>query len=257
MEYIELSPERRKQKSDVLNDEEKTNYRSSVGAVNWAAQQTRPDMSFEVMEMSMKFKNPSVVDITRANKCIKRMKTNEGVKVMFRKLSGRKTILSWSDGAFANLQDRVSSGAGHVIVLVDSDGYCCPLGWSANKVKRVVKSTLASEALALEESMGHALYLQAILSELISETIDIVCLVDSNNAVKAVHSSREVEDKRLRIDIAAIKEVIEKDNIHVYHVPGRDMVANPLTKRGANCKDLMDILCKGIIERGLLPDNIL
>ena len=257
LEFIDLDSERRKQKSDILNDEEKTSYRSAVGAVNWAAQQTRPDMSFEVMEMSMKFKNPSIEDITRANKCIKRMKTYGGVRVMFHKLSGSKTILSWSDGAFANLQDRVSSGAGHVIVLADSHGHCCPLAWNANKVKRVVKSTLASEALALEEAIGHALYLQAIIRELLSEEIDIVCLVDSDNLVKAVNSSREVEDKRLRIDIATIKETIDKDQISVYHVPGMDMIANPLTKRGAKSDDLLDTLRKGVIAEGLLPDNIL
>ena len=35
-----------------------------------------------------------------------------------------------------------------MIFLVDSHGVKCPLAWQSKKVRRVIKSTLASEALA-------------------------------------------------------------------------------------------------------------
>ena len=162
MENIDLQPERKKEKLDNLDRDELQSYRASVGVVNWASQQTRPDASFEVMEMSMKFKDAHVNDMIRVGKCIRKMKMND-VTIMFRKLSAPVRILSWSDAAFANLLDGVSSGAGHVIVLMDNDGHCCPLAWNTNKVKRVVKSTLAAEALTLEEAIAHAMYLQALL----------------------------------------------------------------------------------------------
>ena len=225
-------------------------YRASVGIINWASQQTRPDASFEVMEMSMRFKGPQVNDIIRVGKCIRNIKMND-VTIMFRKLCAPVRLLSWSDAAFANLQDGVSSGAGHVIILMDDNGHCCPLAWNTNKVKRVVKSTLAAEALALEEAIAHALYLQAILKELLVDIIDIVCVVDSNNLLKAVSSSRDVEDKRLRIDVASVKETMAVEGIRVFHVPGNDMIANCLTKRGARVDDLMDMICTGVVPRSV------
>ena len=83
------------------------------------------------------------------------------------------------------------------------------------------------------------------------DIIDIVCLVDSNNLLKAVNSSRDVEDKRLRIDIAAAKETMAVEGIRVFHVPGSDMIANCLMKRGAKVDDLMGVLCTGVV-----PQNV-
>ena len=174
-----------------------------------------------------------------------------GVTIMFRKLCAPVRLLSWSDAAFANLQDGVSSGAGHVIILMDDNGHCCPLAWNTNKVKRVVKSTLAAEALALEEAIAHAMYLQEILKELLVDIVDIVCVVDSNNLLKAVNSSRDVEDKRLKIDIASVKETMAMEGIRVFHVPGNEMIANCLTKRGANVDDLMGMICTGVVPRSV------
>ena len=51
LEYINVYYERRVHNFDDLNEDERTL------TVNWAAQQTRQDMSFAVMKLSMKFKN--------------------------------------------------------------------------------------------------------------------------------------------------------------------------------------------------------
>ena len=63
---IHMSSTRRAEKHDSLKKIESKQYRQIVGQISWAAQQTRPDVLFDVMELSMKFKHPEVNDMLRA-----------------------------------------------------------------------------------------------------------------------------------------------------------------------------------------------
>ena len=111
----------------------------------------------------MKFKSPVVADMVRANKLVKKLKL-EDVAVFYPHLEGDLRMVSFSDAAHANLSDRVSSGGGHVVLLVDDRGeQGHVLALRANKIKRVVRSTLAAEALALQEALEHVPYLKNLL----------------------------------------------------------------------------------------------
>ena len=224
-----------------------------VGQLNWASQQTRPDIMFEVLELSMKFKQPLVADMLRANKAVKKTKSAAAC-IAFPTLMNIEScyILTMSDAAFANLQDNVSSGCGHIILLMDPSQKCCPLSWKANKIKRVVRSTLAAEALALQEAIDCAIYLTELLREMLNKPyirLPIESWVDNNNAFDAVHLTTQVSDAKLRIDIADIKESMRDSDVTVRWCPGDEMIANSLTKRGANSDQLLLILNSGSIDR--------
>jgi hypothetical protein len=251
LELMPVSANRRMNKSGALNRSEQTQFRHMVGQINWAAQQTRPDLVFEVMEMSMKLKHPEVQELIRANKAIKKLQSTD-VSSFFPILGDIQKwyILTMSDAAFANLADSVSSGGGHVILLVGEAEKCAAISWKANKIKRVIRSTLAAEALALQECIEHAVYLRELLKEMLAcdFNIPIEAWIDSANAHKAVHSTTKVEDQRLRIDIACIKESVLEEDITVNHCPGNEMIADCLTKRGANSQGLLNIITTGSIS---------
>ena len=233
-----------KSKQREVSKEENTLFRAAVGSVNWACQQTRPDASFEVLELSMRLRDTKVEDIMRVNKCIKKLQ-HEEVAIFFRKFSSEPRIVAWSDAAFANLQDGVSSGCGYLILLADDEGNCCPLAWKSNKVKRVVKSTVAAEALAYDETIGHSEYLQSILEEMTGRKLQILAVTDSKNLLDSLSYTRQVDDRRLRIDIAAIKQTIQEKNIRAYHVPGDMMLADCLTKKGVSTRNILDVVSQG------------
>ena len=82
----------------------------------------------------------------------------------------------------------------------------------------MVGSTLTAEALSLQVTISHAIFLRAILAEILGvedRKLPIVCNVDSNNLYQAVYSTKFVEDKRLRLDIAQIQESVETKNVKV------------------------------------------
>ena len=57
-----------------------------------------------------------------------------------------------------------------------------------------------------------------------------------------------VEDPRLRLDIACLRECLEKGEISALkRVESKDMIANCLTKRGASPKALLEVLRVGYL----------
>ena len=57
-----------------LSPEEGTQLRSIVGRINWAVHGSRPELAFDLTDLSTKFKNGKVADLVKAAKWIKKLK---------------------------------------------------------------------------------------------------------------------------------------------------------------------------------------
>ena len=69
------------------------------------------------------------------------------------------------------------------------------------------------------------------------------------SVVEAVHSTKMVDDKRLRIDISAIKESLQTNDVRsIQWCPGSVQLANSLTKRGAQSQPLLRIFQSGTLS---------
>ena len=151
------------------------------------ASQTRPDISFEVLELSCSLKDPQVQHILQANKCVKNFQEDEW-KVTFPNL-GRidpLKLIVFSDASHANLPDGFSSAGSFVIFLVGQDGRNCPLSWQSKKIQRVVKSTIATESLAMVKATDMPFYLAFILKEILLHNnnqlnIPVECCIDNHS----------------------------------------------------------------------------
>ena len=79
-----------------------------------------------------------------------------------------------------------------------------------------------------------------------------ICLTlnDSKYLHEAVHNIKNPVDKRLLGDVLQIKQAIAVDKIitEFRHIPGTEMLANPLTKGGTNADDLMKVNRSGVIS---------
>ena len=136
----------------MLSKEEKDSYRRVIGQIGWDANQTRPDISYDACQMSIAYKNATVEDILKTNKTIKKMKRDK-IAITFPSLSAieKSMIIVHSDASFNNLPNGRSQG-GFILFLCDQEGHAAPIHWQSKKIRRVVKSTLAAECLALQEA---------------------------------------------------------------------------------------------------------
>ena len=142
------------------------------------------------------------------------------------------------------------SQGGYIVFLGDDEGKVAPIQWQSKRIKRVVRSTLAAECLALEEAVDHAFYIKCMLSEIMNIDMPMHCCVDCQSLCDNLHSSNTVkEEKRLIQDIALLKEMMEKNEISsVQHVVSKNNLADALTKRGASCQLLEGVLSSGFMK---------
>ena len=107
------------------------------GHANWLASQTRPDISFDVLNLSCDInKNPVVSHLIEANKMIRKIKNKES-KLVFPNVGtvDDLKIVAFTDASHANLPDGASSTGGYVILLVRLNNHANPVSWSSNKIK--------------------------------------------------------------------------------------------------------------------------
>ena len=189
--------------------------RSLIGQLNWIANQSCPDLSFDVFQLGNRIKNAKVEDITLANKVVRKLKLH-GCKLLFLDLGDltKLKLVLYNDAAYANLPDGVSSTDGRILFLV-GNGRCRPISWSSTKVKRVVKSSLAVEALSLEDGLDTAYCIGSLFTEIIYNECDVTkiatqAFVDNKSLVQSVYSTTLVSEKRLRVDLAAIQQTVER-----------------------------------------------
>ena len=138
----------------------------------------------------------------------------------------------------------IASAARFVVFLVGENNQSCPLYWESKKIRRVVKSTLAAETLAATDAVDMAYYLGYILSQVLynedKNVIPIQLVVDNYYLYENVYSTKNVTEKRLRIDLAILKQMIHEGELNILWTESKCQLADVLTKKGANSFKLME-----------------
>ena len=243
LEEVILSTQRSRQKDDLLTCEETTLLRSISGQLLWASSQTRPDVSFDACVVSNYGKEPTVRNLLMANKAIRKLKGNTS-KLVYTDLGEpeRMRILVYTDATHASLPSGSSQGG--LIVFLAGNGRVSPIMWQSKKLTRVTKSPLASETLELAEGADAGFLIAAMIKEVFNLTKlpEIICSTDSKSLTEFLKTSHVIQDTRLRVDVARIREMLKLKEICVKWVPNEIQLADPLTKAGASSAKLLEVL---------------
>lgn len=244
IESIIIAKDRKQFKNEILNEKELGQFRSLVGQLGWVARESRPDISFDICYLSSRFKHATIQDIFDVNKVLNRIKNNPIlIKLGLESLENLE-IVAYNDASFGNLNDGGSQGA-VMIFLKDQKGNLSPISWESKKLRRTVKSAMAAETLEQVESFESSFWIGNIVKEILGlkESPPISCYTDSHQVYDSVYTIRPIKDKRLRIDRAILKEMLERGDIQkLQWIPKDKQIADPLTKHGAQTKLMLQMI---------------
>eukprot|EP00971_Amphidinium_carterae_P241758 4800210-Amphidinium_carterae.1 len=234
----------------LINDEDRTAFRSATGTLQWLSSTSRPDISSWCSLLQRA--TPTLTDLRGLYEAIEfvRESSEQGIAINPIPLVGCVLVV-YSDSSFANAEKGGSQG-GMLITL-------CPeavlkgeavagsiVEWKSFKSKRICRSTLAAEAMASEASIDHAQYAADFMSMALTGSslrehkccIPFVALTDCKSLFDAVlQSSPCLEEKRTILTTAAIREAVETNHSshpqvppRLFWVPTEQQMADALTK---------------------------
>ena len=141
------------------------------------------------------------------------------------------------------------SQGGYLIFLVGEDGLCNLVSWLSKRIRRVVRSTFAAEAMGMLDGIDAAVFISSLYSDILYgkcyDMIPIEVITDNRSLVDTLNSSKFVTEKRLLIDISALKEAIKENNIKCQWLPTKLQLADCLTKQGASSLKLAITIASG------------
>ena len=134
-------------RSRILDSSEQSEYRVLIGQLNWVLGQSHPDISYEVCRVSTVLNKATVDNFLHANKVVQKLKQRQ-VSLKYGCLKKPYNLVAFCDASYANLNDGSSQGV-LIIFLNGKDGNISLLCWNSKKMKRVCRSTIAAETMAL------------------------------------------------------------------------------------------------------------
>ena len=231
--------------------------RQTAGKLGWLVQQSRPDLAFASMSLSMCQRNPSLNDLKLANKTIELAKAQHFI-TKYNKLKSKPNLELWAfcDAAFALLEDKTKSSLGRVIFVIDKNTLnTYILGWKAGVISRVVHEVFTAECISLTECVDEVIYFQKILTQLLGRKIPSRIFTDNRSLKDSIYSCTPVKIKSQRMAIFGIKGLIEDGIIDsIAWVNTKLQIADALTKRGVKIDLIKNLFSNGKISRTLFNE---
>ncbi|CAE7366584.1 GIP [Symbiodinium natans] len=246
-------PRGRADQGDTLTNEEFKEYRSCAGSLQWLGGTTRPDISATVSLSNLGQEN-GPQQLKMLYECIDYLKTTaeEGLTFYGVSLNYATTVIGYGDSSWAN----APGGKSQMGVLVLLAGPECKdtitratlVDWKSSRSPRVTRSTLASEANAMDECVDRCTFCNSFLSELLggfkvtpeqlktTGMLPQLQITDCKSLYDAVISDNpSTSEKRTTISIRSIQDYISPEQVH--WVPTDLMHADVLTKHSTTLRD--------------------
>merc|ERR1712030_111699 len=157
----------------------------------------------------------------------------------------------FSNASYGNLQEGESQ-IGYLVFLCDSTNKAVLVSWGSKKAKRVARSTLTAETFAAVEDVDSAMLVKQVVEEVLGRHLPpIKIYVDNKSLYDAVGTTNALAQKSLRVDMASLRQMLDRNELSMQWIPADQQLADVLTKQGVNKDMLRDVLSRGIISNQL------
>ena len=159
IEAIHIDRERRRTPETTINEKEKQSLRGLIGSLQYAASNTRPDISSRLSLLQARINCAQIKDLIEGNRLLGDAKKHEKVTITYENIPVEEIrFLAYSDASFATREKQQSQKGGLILaasseVLHQKPARASPIVWYSKKISRVVASTLAAETYALSHAV--------------------------------------------------------------------------------------------------------
>ena len=224
-------------------------FRSKRHSLAWLTQ-SRPDVCATANILSQV--TPSTFDemhVKKLNAMIRHIHSTRDLSLRHSPLDENSLhVVGFADSSFSNNQD-LSSQLGIIVVLTDATGTANVLHYNSYKSKRVVRSVLGGETYAFADVFDVAYSIRHDLRKILQKDVKLTLLTDSMSLFKVIINSSVTTEKRLMIDISAVREAYERSDIDfIGWISSKNNIANGLTKLGV-CATLVEFLETHVLDQ--------
>ena len=193
-----------------------SNCRSFRAQLSWVAN-TRPDIACAVAKSAQVTEEQFTADkkeyIRYLNAILKRLRKVPHLPLRYPRLDKNSLHLQvYTDASYATNTDK-SSQLGYIIFLRDSTGQCQPMHWSSHKSKRVTRSVLGSETMALADGFDMAYMIKHDIQRMTKTKIPLYILTDSLSLFDVITKLSSTTEKRLLIDLTVVRKAYASHEI--------------------------------------------
>ena len=192
-----LTNHRTKYTSSSKIDKERGQYRQLAWQRNWITNMKNTEISFEVCYVSTTVTFATISDIIKLNKALKHIKS-ENLYIKFPSLNtGSPNIRTWPaqvSTIFPMEEEKMDNN-----IIVDNENQSCSLAWNSLKIKRVVRSTLATETLSMTKGCDTYFFTAQIVNYIFQRRIiNNVVITDNKSLLDSIQSTNFISDRRYR-----------------------------------------------------------
>jgi len=199
-------------------------YCKAVGALNWAALATCPDIAFAVATVARFAANPGPAHWEAVKWIFRYLLGTCDLWLTYGKVSSPLEGYADANGSMAEDWHAISGYA----FLIDGGTVL----WSSKRQEIISLSTTKSKYVAATHSGKEALWLHSLVSEVFGDLTSPTTLFCDNQATITLTHDNQYHPQTKHIDVCYhwICWVVKKGSIQLIYCPTDNMVANVLTK---------------------------
>lgn len=214
--------------SEVINEELLDNtypYKEAVGSLMYAAMTTRLDIAHATVRAARASSQPTQADWTRIKRILRYLRGHVDLGITYHPTNNPE-LTGHCDASFAG-EKKYKSTTGYLFEVANG-----PISWKSKKQTITTTSSTEAEFVALCAATKEAIWLKNLALELsIIDERPIVIKCDNTSTISIAENEQAAKRTRhLGAQIHYPKEQIERGIIKVDFVPGREQLADILTK---------------------------
>jgi hypothetical protein len=220
--------------TDLLPPQSMTYYRSVIGTSSYASSEFRPDLAWETSSLPRQFETPTILDAKRANAALQ---YGQKSRVILKYRRGVENLTMtvpsaiWTTGSVKVVESLVLRT--RLDELLDL--------WESRAIKRVCRLSSASEVLSAVQWYDATMWLLALWKEIPGQDLDALLVTVSEIQQQKTVSTALPTEKRLRIDMALLRQGLRREEYGLVWAGWSSNLANPLTKGSRGISPTMSV----------------